>query len=80
MWMLPGLVATVFINFFRGLLVVRRLMPRVRHLSTVVEHLSSKQVEGPLAVYKDRVAQDKLIYDSHQQEIVDDLQRCYEEV
>lgn len=54
--------------------------PCVKTFSTVVQHLSSRQEEGPLSVYKNKVAEGKLIYDSHQQEIVDELQRCYDEV
>lgn len=53
----------------------------VRCLATVVQESSANyKMKGPSAVYKKDVSEEKLLYDDHQRTIVDELQRCYEEV
>ncbi|XP_047484305.1 putative ATPase N2B [Penaeus chinensis] len=65
------------------MLVVRRLAYSpcsARCLATVAQEVTSKIAEGPLATYESRVESKQLIFDPYQKNIVEELQRCYEEV
>lgn len=66
-----------------NMLVARRLafsQCSARCLATVAQEVTSKIVEGPLAIYESKVGNQQLIFDPYQKDIVNELQRCYEEV
>ncbi|KAK8732847.1 hypothetical protein OTU49_006960 [Cherax quadricarinatus] len=68
---------------YRGMLVAQRFVCGaypMRFLATVAQEASAKTIEGPLSVYDNFIAERKLLYDQHQKEIVNELQRCYDEV
>ncbi|XP_042208885.1 AFG1-like ATPase isoform X4 [Homarus americanus] len=67
----------------RGMFVVRRVVcgpASLCFLTTVAQEATTKKPEGPITLYNNYVAENKLFYDEYQKNVVDELQRCYEEV
>ncbi|KAG7153773.1 AFG1-like ATPase-like [Homarus americanus] len=68
---------------YRGMFVVRRVVcgpASLCFLTTVAQEATTKKPEGPITLYNNYVAENKLFYDEYQKNVVDELQRCYEEV